>query len=241
MPPAQETAVAAATASIDDYKVVVRPRGGLSLRAVGTPTIFTPVCRPLGLIYQEALKTDRLRVNPVNNTFTISTPVDTKAQKYVDLKNLKLEDQTFEMSAYFSPPDDSVRGIICHAHSGENYTKIMDGLIPFNPILPIVDARQLRKTTSVLLTITGTKVPQSLCFRGGLYICYLFYSKVESCFNCCNAGHPTDVCRKARTNLSPMRGEAPSERRPGLHAELHHLQRLPPHGEQEMQVPLHTS
>ncbi|KAK8781697.1 hypothetical protein V5799_016960 [Amblyomma americanum] len=131
---------------VDDYKVVVRPRVGLSLRAVATPTIFTAVCRGLGLNYQEPLNTDRLRVNPVNDTFTISTPVDTRAQKYVAMMNLQPKDQILEMSAYLPPPDDSARGIIYQTHSGENYKEIMDGVNLFNPTLPIVDAQQLERS-----------------------------------------------------------------------------------------------
>ncbi|KAG0427831.1 hypothetical protein HPB47_025118 [Ixodes persulcatus] len=68
----------------DDRKVVVRP-SNLNLRMTTPGQLLKAICEQLNLPPQEIFAKDRLRINPYNNTFTISTPVKERADAYRSL------------------------------------------------------------------------------------------------------------------------------------------------------------
>ncbi|KAG0413084.1 hypothetical protein HPB47_009776 [Ixodes persulcatus] len=68
----------------DDRKVVVRP-SNLNLRMTTPGQLLKAICEQLNLPPQEIFAKDRLRINPYNNFFTISTPVKERADAYRSL------------------------------------------------------------------------------------------------------------------------------------------------------------
>ncbi|KAG0419936.1 hypothetical protein HPB47_003784, partial [Ixodes persulcatus] len=90
-----------------DYTIVCRPRGW---------NLNTFV--PLHVSFDVAQTEDSARVNPTNNTLTLSTPDRQRAAAYASLQTLRIEGRDFEVASYVAAPDDSVRGVIYQAFDG---------------------------------------------------------------------------------------------------------------------------
>ncbi|KAG0436513.1 hypothetical protein HPB47_017905, partial [Ixodes persulcatus] len=88
----------------DDRKVVVRP-SNLNLRMTTPGQLLKAICEQLNLPPQEIFAKDRLRINPYNNTFTISTPVKERADAYWSLPGFAMNNQEYPVTAYFPTPE----------------------------------------------------------------------------------------------------------------------------------------
>ncbi|KAH9365884.1 hypothetical protein HPB48_017276 [Haemaphysalis longicornis] len=189
---------------MSDYKIIYRPGGGLDLRPVNGGMLLQTVCRCADVDFAIARTQDKLRINPFNNSFTISTPSEERMKRYVKLQELQIKDQQHPLRAYVAAPDDAIKGIIYNAVYDQTQDEIFEDIINLNKSrnYTIADARQLGKTKSLLITFIGTKeVPREIIFFGSIYTCYPFKAKVETCFNCRRAGHRADVCPKEKTGL----------------------------------------
>lgn len=199
-----------------DYKVVFRPKGGLDLRFHTATTLLQTVCQGSDTDIATARKQDQVRVNPTNNSFTVSSPSAERVKKYVSLQNLRIIDQIYPVNAYIAAPDEAIKGIAYNVLEDQTHEEILEDIQDLNKGCQIADARRLGKTSSVLITFTGTqKVPSQIRLFGGLYSCYPFRAKTEACFNCRRAGHRTDVCPRERTNLCNRCGtQHPAKEKP---------------------------
>ena len=177
-----------------DLKVVVRPRGGLDVTSETPRKLLTAICAITEIPLQEALAQDQLRLHPTNNTFTISTPVEDRARAYAHITSIPIGTSSADVTAYLAPPDDAVRGVIHMAHSGESHAEILEGLVPFNRGLPIIDARPLGKKGSIIITFATGPVPKAIRFWAGIHTCFPHRPKLETCYNCRRIGHRQDVC-----------------------------------------------
>ncbi|KAL3213304.1 hypothetical protein MRX96_035537 [Rhipicephalus microplus] len=92
-----------------DFKVFVRPRGGLDVTKQTPRTLLTAISSTTAVSLQEALAQDQLRLHPTNNTFTLSTPVEARARAYAELTSISLGASRTDVTAYLAPPDDAVR------------------------------------------------------------------------------------------------------------------------------------
>ncbi|KAL3179143.1 hypothetical protein MRX96_038244 [Rhipicephalus microplus] len=142
-----------------DFKVVVRPRGGLYVTKQTPRTLLTAISSTTAVSLQEALAQDQLRLHPTNNTFTLSTPVEARARAYAELTSISLGASRTDVTAYLAPPDDAVRCIIHMAYNDEPHREILEGLVPYNPDLPIIDARPFGKKRSLLITLATASNP----------------------------------------------------------------------------------
>ncbi|KAG0410928.1 hypothetical protein HPB47_011954 [Ixodes persulcatus] len=124
---------------------------------------------------------------------------------------LNLRDKLYPVKAYVAAPDNAVRGILYNAIYNQAQDEIFQDLVELNPSksFTIVDARQLGRTKSILVTFINTKeVPPQLNFCGTIYTCHPFRAKTEACFNCWKPGHRADVCPQALTHLCHRCGVA---------------------------------
>ncbi|KAH7983571.1 hypothetical protein HPB52_012659 [Rhipicephalus sanguineus] len=176
-----------------DFKVVVRPRG-LDVTKQTPRTLLTAISSATEVSLQEALAQDQLRLHPINNTFTISTPVETRARAYAHLTSIPLGASRTDVTAYLAPPDDAVRCIIHMAYNDEPHKEILEGLVPYNPDLPIIDARPFGKNRSLIITLATGPLPKAIRFWAGIHTCFPHRPKVEACYNCRRVGHRQDVC-----------------------------------------------
>ncbi|KAH7936854.1 hypothetical protein HPB49_005752 [Dermacentor silvarum] len=156
--------------------------------------LFTAICAATKIPLQEALAQDQVRLHPANNTFTISTPVEARARTYAQITSITIGTNSTDATAYLAPPDDAVRGVIHMAHSGESHAEIINGLVPFNPELPIIDARSFGKKRSIIITFATGPLPKAIRFWAGVHTCFPHRPKMETCYNCRRIGHRQDVC-----------------------------------------------
>ncbi|KAH7952925.1 hypothetical protein HPB49_002638 [Dermacentor silvarum] len=234
-----------------DFKIVFRPRGGLDLRPINGGALLPILCAGAEIDYNQARSQDKLRIDPHNNSLTVSTPSKPRMKRYVQLQGLQLNDQQYPMKAYVAAPDNAIKGILYNAVYNQSQEEIFEDLVVLNPssTFTIADARQLGRTKSILVTfINTTEVPRQLNFYGAVYSCHPFKAKVEACFNCRKPGHRADVCPKERTGLCPRCGIAHPIKptlKPtinpifaGLHTQVHTLRWSALHGDQALQGPL---
>ncbi|KAG0425002.1 hypothetical protein HPB47_027810 [Ixodes persulcatus] len=67
-----------------DFKIVFRPGGGLNLCDVNGGMLLPLSCMAAELHYQEARNQDKLRINPYNNSYTISTPSEDRTKRWAN-------------------------------------------------------------------------------------------------------------------------------------------------------------
>ncbi|KAL1468554.1 hypothetical protein MTO96_025323 [Rhipicephalus appendiculatus] len=80
------------------------------------------------------------------------------------------------------------------AYNDETHREILEGLVPYNPDLPIIDARPFGKKRSLLITLATGPLPKAIRFWAGIHTCFPHRPKVEACYNCRRIGHRQDVC-----------------------------------------------
>ncbi|KAG0420091.1 hypothetical protein HPB47_003683 [Ixodes persulcatus] len=196
----------------DDRKVVVRP-SNLNLRMTTPGQLLKAICEQLNLPPQETFAKDTLRINPYNNTFTISTPMKDRADAYRSLPGFAMNNQEYPVTAYFPKPEQSVRVVISGALGNETPDEILHYCITENPELPIVNARRMGRSRAAVITFEGTKPPKEMIFQAGLFTCHSFKERVETCLNCRRVGHRADVCYRPKSQRCHRCGEehAPPE------------------------------
>ncbi|KAH8008930.1 hypothetical protein HPB51_007595 [Rhipicephalus microplus] len=59
---------------------------------------------------------DKVRVHPTNNTFTLSVRESIRAQAYLRITSLQIIVRTIEFHVYAPPPDDAFRGVMLNTH-----------------------------------------------------------------------------------------------------------------------------
>ncbi|KAH7965710.1 hypothetical protein HPB49_009972 [Dermacentor silvarum] len=159
----------------------------------------------------DARRDDQARVNPTNNFYTVATPSERRAQQYIAIKNIQLENETFELNAYIAPPDESVRGICYNIYSGHSNHEMLRDLQQCNKgkNFEIAGARRLGQTKSVLIIfVNTTRVPETIDLFGGVVRFYYFKPKIEACFNCRRPGHRVDVCPQEKQELCYRCGQS---------------------------------
>ncbi|KAL1443166.1 hypothetical protein MTO96_030417, partial [Rhipicephalus appendiculatus] len=154
--------------------------------------------------YATARTADRVRINPYNNSLTVSTPSESRARLYLHVSELRLDTISYPLRAYMAAPDNALRGIIYNAVDSQTQDEIIQDLQSMNVNTPyaIADARRMGRSKSILITFVGTTtLPSSIVFNCGVYHCHPFRPKAEACTNCWTPGHRADVCTKPKSAL----------------------------------------
>ncbi|KAH6919604.1 hypothetical protein HPB50_029409 [Hyalomma asiaticum] len=145
------------------------------------------------------LSEDELLINPIqqyfhNNTFTISIPCDERAQLYLNLPGLRINDVDHPVMAYLPAPDNAVREVICRALGNETAEEIIQRCILENPNLHILSVRRMGLYRAMVLTFDGKKLPRIVKFECMLLKCFPFKERIETFYKCRRTGHRADVC-----------------------------------------------
>ncbi|KAL3251489.1 hypothetical protein MRX96_055100 [Rhipicephalus microplus] len=97
------------------FKIIFRPVGGLDLHTTTHGVLLKTLCN-LDIIDYEAVHTaDRVRINPYNNSHTVSTPFKPRARLYLCASELHLGTISYSLRAYMAAPDDALHGVIYNA------------------------------------------------------------------------------------------------------------------------------
>ncbi|KAH7973578.1 hypothetical protein HPB49_002807 [Dermacentor silvarum] len=118
---------------------------GLDLRTTTNGALLQILCTLATIDYATACTADRVRINPYNNSLTISTPSQPRARLYLRVSELRLGPTSYPLRAYMAAPDNALRGIIYNAVDSQTQDEIVQDLQAMNVNTPyaIADARQM--------------------------------------------------------------------------------------------------
>lgn len=183
---------------LDDYKIILRPQTAANLLHYGAASLFQAVCVAAQLKPEEAVAEDQLRIHPTNNTALVSTPSIARADRYIKLQGIIVEQQEIRLFAYAPAPENSNKGILHSACSNEDDAAIFSELRARNKDVEIIGARRLGKSRHIVVIFAGDSKPEYLRYWGATYIVRPFRNRIEACFNCRRVGHRADVCPQER-------------------------------------------
>lgn len=86
-----------------DYKIIIRPRGGLRLADDGATRLGTSICHATK-IPREAQDEDTICSNFQQNRIIVSTPIETHADRYQEISRIVAGDKTYDTSTYEAAP-----------------------------------------------------------------------------------------------------------------------------------------
>ncbi|KAG0426903.1 hypothetical protein HPB47_026022 [Ixodes persulcatus] len=161
--------------SVDDYKVVIRPRDGLNFSAWTIDKITRARIAMAQLSATEMAQATR-RIRQDQNLVVVSTPNMESSTRVKKISALILGINQYEVTAYLAVPDNSCRGVI----SG-------------------VETRLTAEELTENLRATGINilyVPRFVYLSGWEYPCRPYQPKQQVCDVCLGPGHRTDVCPK---------------------------------------------
>ncbi|KAH8025886.1 hypothetical protein HPB51_013591 [Rhipicephalus microplus] len=177
---------------IDDFKIVFRPSAGVDLAQYNDVELRAAVVANSGL-HSVVADEDLVCTNLAKNIFTVSTSCADRVANYAKIRELTLRGEKLGFHAYIAPPDGAWAGIIHRAWNGESPQDLLQALRRVNPLLTIVQARDMGRTSrSVLTHFMAEEPPPSVKIFGILYAVFNFRPKVEACLNCRQVGHRRD-------------------------------------------------
>ncbi|KAH7939321.1 hypothetical protein HPB52_010882 [Rhipicephalus sanguineus] len=180
----------------EHYKIVIRPRHPINLSNIGLATLLEAIQNSAKVDPARAEEEDQIRIHPIKNTLTVSTPDRIRAEAYRSLEVLRSQryNMSLPVATYVPAPDDSIRGVVYKAYTDETDHDLQAELMKKNPDIPIVNARRLGSSRHLVITFAGHKLPSTIRFRCFTLEVNPFRERPEACFNCRKLGHRTDVC-----------------------------------------------
>lgn len=144
----------------------MRPQGGLNLVEVSPTKLSEVLLRATKLTWRKA--EFRLRIDGVQNTATVSTSHREAAETLHHLKQVMFGGTIYPVQLYGLAPDDSVKGVIHDIPLRYSSQEILENI--FLPGFEFIACRRLGNSTTVIVTILGTKVPFYVYHRGATCI-----------------------------------------------------------------------
>ncbi|KAH6947755.1 hypothetical protein HPB50_021131 [Hyalomma asiaticum] len=176
----------------DEHRVVVRLRGGLVVSATKMSALRAAIIAAANIKIEDA-EDDTFAPNVAQNIIVLSTPNEARSFRYGSIRNITVEERTYETFAYKSTPDNTSRGVISGVGREEPEEQITPSLVnKHNPT--IMAAHRLGNSESVVILFEGNKVPRYVKYGGFVTKCTLYRQHREVCITCGQIGHRRDVC-----------------------------------------------
>ncbi|KAG0416207.1 hypothetical protein HPB47_006618 [Ixodes persulcatus] len=167
----------------EDTKIVMPPRGGFNVART-----------------EEEARADTICTNAQQNIIVVSTPYERRATLYSKVKDLNIGGRTYEVSAYRTAPDGTVKGVIRGIAVDDTPEEIAENIVnPYNPLA--VKAHRIGNTTTVIVLFVGQKVPNYVKYGSILVRCGLYRKQFDVCKQCGKVGHKRDVCPNPNTRV----------------------------------------
>ncbi|KAH7961664.1 hypothetical protein HPB52_011175 [Rhipicephalus sanguineus] len=176
----------------DDYRIIVRPRGGFNGAEYKIDSIYCCLRNAAG-IGREAAREDSICLNVKQNVVVLRTPSADRAKRYVAISKLCIGNQEFEANAYQAVPENTSKGLIRNISKGESPEDIVNNLVTQrNP--SVLHAKRMGTTDNIIVLFDGFHVPRHVYYGPMLVRCSLYRKHIDVCFACGRLGHRSDVC-----------------------------------------------
>ncbi|KAH8036553.1 hypothetical protein HPB51_001372 [Rhipicephalus microplus] len=169
----------------DYYKIVIRPRQPINLSNSGLTTLMEAIRNTAKVDPARAEEEDQIRIHPVKNTLTVSTPERIRAEAYRSLEVLRSQRYNINLSVatYVPAPDDSIHRVVYKAYMDETDHDLQAQPMKKNPDIPVVNARRLGSSKHLVITFAGHKLPATSRFRCFTLEVHPFRERPEPCCN----------------------------------------------------------
>lgn len=176
----------------DNIKIVLRPKGGLNLKKIG-PTLVSKSIMAAVQLTTEQITEDIICPNITQNIMVASTPFRENAEKYADVRAIRIAGQEYAVSAYVTAPSDTCKGVIRYIDTADDPKTIERNIVnDRNPLA--LAARRIKNSGSVIIVFDGLRVPNFVRYGPTLVPCSLYRKQVDVCYVCGKLGHRSDVC-----------------------------------------------
>ncbi|CAN7950865.1 unnamed protein product [Ixodes pacificus] len=184
----------------DDYKVVVRPRGGFNVSDHKRDRIYCCLRSAAG-IGREAAEEDSICLNVRQNVVVLRTPSEDRANKYGAITKLRIGEREYEASAYRAAPENTSKGLVRGISKDENPADIVRSLVTKrNP--SVLHAKRMGNTDNVIVLFDGFHVPRYVFYGAMLVRRTLYKKQIDVCHECGRLGHRANVCPSPTTRYA---------------------------------------
>lgn len=174
-----------------DYKIVIRPTGGIKIFEHGVVNLTAAVQDVAGIPPEER-EEDIICPNNYQNILIASTPDQEHANKYQAIARIKVQDKFYETNAYEMAPDMTAKGVIRAIPLKEGPRDITAAVVTTKN--STLAAKRLSNTTTVIVLFEGHKVSTFVRYRAALLRCSLYQKQVDFCCQCNRLGDRGDAC-----------------------------------------------
>ncbi|XP_075721824.1 uncharacterized protein LOC142765138 [Rhipicephalus microplus] len=182
-----------------DYKIIIRPKGGLRLTDYGAARLATCIYHAAE-IPRDAQDEDTICPNFQQNIIVVSTPIEAHADRYQKISRIVVGNKTYDTSAYEAAPDGTSKGVIRDIPLEDTARDITANVITTkNPTA--IAAKRLSNTTTVIVLFAGLRVPTYVRYGGAMLKCSLYRKQIETCYQCGRLGHRADVCPNPKDHV----------------------------------------
>ncbi|KAH7939475.1 hypothetical protein HPB52_012841 [Rhipicephalus sanguineus] len=176
----------------NEIKIILRPKGGLHISKVGSPTVTAAIFHATKMPLEESQE-DTICPNVQQNIIVISTPHPHNADRYVRLKSIHVNGTTHEVNAYEAAPDNTTKGVIRGIPLTDTAQEIDANIVNTRNPLALA-AKRIGTTTTVVIAFEGPSAPRLVRYGATLIPCSLYRKKIDICYHCGRLGHRMDVC-----------------------------------------------
>ncbi|KAH7939581.1 hypothetical protein HPB52_014197 [Rhipicephalus sanguineus] len=193
----------------ENYRIIVKPRGGLNVKNVSQIKVAHALPSAAQLAPAEIAK-DIVCSNVMQNIFFVSTPEE-NARAYSKVELITVGGANYEVGSYLAAPDNTCKGVVKGVDLDFNEEEITGMIVyPRNPTA--LEVKRIRNTTTVVVLFDGLKVPNYVVCGPSMLRCTLYRRQKDVCYACGRLGHRADVCLTPENTICRGCGtESPTE------------------------------
>ncbi|KAH8009122.1 hypothetical protein HPB51_010659 [Rhipicephalus microplus] len=174
----------------EDFKLAIRPHGGLNLSNVSPKTLLLAVAHAANI---RSEKPDiKLRVEEDENVLAISTSSEHFATELGQITKITVHEATNDITSYGIASDNSCKCVvkaIRHEITTDDFLTEVEV-----PGYEVLTCRRLGDSGAMVLTFCGKRVSFFVNAYGQALPCYHYKRTIPHCSKCNKTGHREGVC-----------------------------------------------